>query len=145
MVRHTVNLGRARTVGRNKRAKKAVSILREKLERIEDTEVTLSREVNQKIWERGAEKPPSKIQVKITKTEDGVRAELAESRQEDQHTSSEEGSSEADYEEIVSNTVDDAKDAIEELDNPDYEKLLEAEKEGKDRKTLKDHIEGLKS
>ncbi len=45
------------------------------------------------------------------------------------------------YEEIVSNdTVGEAKDEIEKLEDPDYEALLRAEKEGKDRKTLKEYL-----
>ena len=44
-------------------------------------------------------------------------------------------------EDIVSGTVGDAKDAIRELEEPDYEELLAAEKAGKDRKTLKEFIE----
>jgi len=39
--------------------------------------------------------------------------------------------------EILSGTISEAKDEIEEMENPDYEKFLEAEKEGKDRKGMK--------
>ncbi|MFB6180813.1 MAG: hypothetical protein ABEJ93_02960 [Candidatus Nanohalobium sp.] len=43
-------------------------------------------------------------------------------------------------EEIVGGTISDVKETVEELENPDSEALLEAEKEGKDRKTLKDFL-----
>lgn len=46
-----------------------------------------------------------------------------------------------DYSEIVGKTVKEAKDAIRELENPDYEALLEAEAQGKNRKTLRTWIE----
>lgn len=46
-----------------------------------------------------------------------------------------------DYSEIVDQTVKDAKDAIRELENPDYEALLEAETQGDNRKTLRTWIE----
>ncbi len=48
---------------------------------------------------------------------------------------------ENDYEEILSGTVQEAKDAIGELDDPDYSELLSLEEEGKDRKTLKEWLE----
>jgi hypothetical protein len=46
-----------------------------------------------------------------------------------------------DFEDILEGTVDEAKENIRNLENPDYEGLLEAEESGKDRKTLKDFIE----
>lgn len=45
-----------------------------------------------------------------------------------------------DYESIVSGTVDEVKQEIKKVDAIDLEKALEAEKEGKDRKTLKEWI-----
>jgi small subunit ribosomal protein S3 len=52
----------------------------------------------------------------------------------------------AEYEEIVSGTISDAKDAIEDLDNPEYEALLDAEENNKNRTTfidwLKTRVEG---
>lgn len=46
-----------------------------------------------------------------------------------------------DYSDIVDKTVKEAKDAIRELENPDYEALLEAEAQGENRKTLRTWIE----
>lgn len=45
------------------------------------------------------------------------------------------------YEEIVSGTITEAKDALGDMEEPDYEAALEAEKENKDRKTLKEWLE----
>lgn len=45
------------------------------------------------------------------------------------------------YEEILDNTVNDAKNQILELEDPDYEKLLELEAEGKNRKTIRQWLE----
>lgn len=146
MARHTINLGKARIAGRNKRAKKAVAVLREELKRREKEEVKLSSEINQKIWENGARQPPAKIQVETEAANDGLKATLVEektTKTETQRTEKED-KSEVDYEKIVSGTIGEAKEAIEELDQPDYEKLLEAEESNKDRKTLKEHIESLK-
>lgn len=46
-----------------------------------------------------------------------------------------------DYEDILEGTVDEAKNTIRELEEPDYEELLEAEIEGKNRKTLREWLE----
>ncbi len=48
---------------------------------------------------------------------------------------------EAEYEEIVSGTIGDAKEQIEDLDNPDFEAILEAEKSNKNRTTFVDWLE----
>ena len=47
----------------------------------------------------------------------------------------------SDFKDILEGTVDEVKDAIRDLDAPDYEGLLDSEKEGKDRKTVKEFIE----
>lgn len=43
---------------------------------------------------------------------------------------------EVDYEEVVQGSIKEVKSAVEKLENPDYEQLLEAEEGNKDRKTL---------
>lgn len=45
------------------------------------------------------------------------------------------------YNEVLSGTVQEVKDAVREMANPDYEAILEAEKRGKDRKTVKEFLE----
>lgn len=149
---HTVSLTRARTVGRQSRAQKAVKILKEELEHREKEDVLISKEVNQKIWERGAEKPPSTIQVEIQTTSEGKkRAELVQTREEEAPTQSQTTEEETSREETekeaeidVSGTVKEVKEEIREKeDQLDLEEVLEKEKENKDRKTLKQFIKGL--
>jgi len=42
-------------------------------------DVKLDQTINEKVWERGSEKPPRKIRIRAMKFEDGqVQAELAE-------------------------------------------------------------------
>lgn len=50
----------------------------------------------------------------------------------------------ADYEDIVSGTISDAKEEISELESPDFEALIEAEKSNKDRKTMIEYLENQK-
>jgi len=91
---YTIPLGKAWIVPPNKRAPKAIRIIRDfirrhmKLEaRVEGEEedetelkrVIISNEVNEKIWSRGIENPPRKIRVRAAKDKDGnVTVYLAE-------------------------------------------------------------------
>lgn len=77
---YTIPLRNAKKAPRWKRSKRAVSEARSYLARhlkadLED--VHLDASINEKIWERGAEKPPSRVRVRAMKFEDGVvEAEL---------------------------------------------------------------------
>ncbi|MFB6144640.1 MAG: 30S ribosomal protein S3 [Candidatus Nanohaloarchaea archaeon] len=75
--------------------------------------------------------------------EDEAEAE-DESSEEPDTEEEEETETSTDYTEIVSGTISEAKDIISELENPEYDSLLEAEKEGKDRKTFKQWLENQK-
>lgn len=90
---YTVPLGKASIQPPNKRASRAVRMLRSfiikhmKLEarKEEETEeegpkqLVISNEVNEKIWSRGIEKPPRKIRVRAAKDKEGnVTVYLAE-------------------------------------------------------------------
>ncbi len=167
MARYTVNLSRARSFSRRRRAQKAMTILREKLEEKENEKVSIAPEINSRIWENGVERPPAKLEVEVVETPDGPRAVLPGTKVEEpepepepeeeeetveeepgeeteEETEAEEDGSEeveADYDEIVSGTVSEAKEDLQELDDPDWEAALEAEKENKDRKTLKEWLE----
>jgi large subunit ribosomal protein L31e len=45
-------------------------------------QLVISKEVNEKIWDRGIEKPPRKIKTRVTKDKDGnVTVYLAETKQ----------------------------------------------------------------
>ncbi|MFB6208378.1 MAG: hypothetical protein ABEJ69_03440 [Candidatus Nanohaloarchaea archaeon] len=53
----------------------------------------------------------------------------------------EDTASSAEYDDLVSGTITEAKDALKEMDSPDYKAALKAEKANKDRKTLKEWLE----
>ena len=63
------------------RAKKAVKYVRNFLSKhmkVEPENVKLDASINEKIWERAAQKPPAKIKIRAVKFDDGiVEAELA--------------------------------------------------------------------
>lgn len=45
------------------------------------------------------------------------------------------------YKELLDQTVDEVKDAVNDLKDPDYQELLSLEKEGDDRKTIKEFLQ----
>jgi large subunit ribosomal protein L31e len=63
-----------------KRANTAIKDIRGYLEHhMKSTDVKLDRSINERVWDRGSQKPPRKIRVRAMKFEDGqVQAELAE-------------------------------------------------------------------
>ena len=141
MTRHKFNLSKAKNVGPNNRSKKAMSILREKLQDAEG-DVSISPELNQTVWQKGGSNPPSKIAVEVEETGGRKIARPLDEASSQQSSNTTSETSSEDYSEAVSGTIGEAKEAILEMDNPDYKALLEAEEEGKNRKTLKEFIEG---
>jgi len=74
----------------------------------------------------------------------GAHEQFEEDEDEDSEEESEdteESTSESDYDDIVGGTIGDGKDELQSMDNPDYQAALEAEKEGKNRKTFVDWLE----
>ncbi len=130
---------------------------------IEEADNMTSGEIERAIEERGETIETSDIEVdevrdafeskEETEDEEEAVSEEPEEEQEDESKADEEPpvedteqaeeseGAEAEYEEIVSGTISDAKDAIEDLDNPDYEALLEAEENDKNRTTFTDWLE----
>jgi len=75
--------------------------------------------------------------------EEDEETEEVEEESEQEETGDEEVSDqEVDYDEIVSGTISDAKDALNNLEDPDFESALEAEEENKNRTTFTDWLEG---
>lgn len=70
---YNVPLAKARKGPRNKRAKKSIRYLREFMTRhMKPDALIISQEVNEHIWSRGAQKPPRKLKVRVTKNIDGL-------------------------------------------------------------------------
>jgi len=63
------------------RAKKAMKYIRKFLSRhmkVPPENVKIDASINEKVWERGAQKPPTRIRIRAVKFDDGtVEAELA--------------------------------------------------------------------
>lgn len=83
--------------------------------------------------------PPNKVTVE---EENGTLSTVEEFDQRGQETV--ETPADKDYSEIVDGKIGDVKDEVNELGTPDFEALIEAEEEGKDRKTLKEWFESQK-
>ena len=70
--------------------------------------------------------------------EEETEADEDESEAEEEDS---EDSEELDYDDLVDQSISDAKDEISEFEDPDWDALIEAEEEGKDRKTFLDWLE----
>lgn len=77
---YTIPLRAVKKAPRWKRSKRAIALIREFLIRHTKAEyLILDNALNEKIWERGSQKPPSRVRVRVTREEeDTVRAELVE-------------------------------------------------------------------
>jgi len=77
---YTIPLSKAWVSPRKKRAPRAVRILKGFITRhMKPESITISGEVNERIWRRGIQKPPRKIRVRAAKDQDGkVSVYLAE-------------------------------------------------------------------
>jgi large subunit ribosomal protein L31e len=77
---YVVPLGPVKRVPRWRRSAKAMKDIRAFLAKhMKSEDVRLDMSINERIWSRGAEKPPARIRVRAMKLEDGqVQAELAE-------------------------------------------------------------------
>lgn len=78
---YTIPLRAIKDIPRYRRADKAITLIRNflmKHMKVEANQVKLHKTINEKIWERGMQKPPSFIRVRAAKFEDGIiEAELA--------------------------------------------------------------------
>ena len=71
----TVPLKATKMAPRSRRAKRAVKEVREFIARhmkAEEDKIWIDTKLNEKLWERGIQNPPSKISVKATKFDDGT-------------------------------------------------------------------------
>ncbi|MFX1481484.1 MAG: 50S ribosomal protein L31e [Promethearchaeota archaeon] len=70
---YIIPLAKARKGPRNKWAKKSIRYVREFLTRhFKPESLVISQEVNERIWQRGIQKPPRKLKVRVTKNIDGL-------------------------------------------------------------------------
>lgn len=77
---YIVPLKMTKRVPRWKRGNRAIREIRDFLSRHMGSDaIKLDRSINERVWSRGIEKPPSRIRIRAMKFEDGeVQAELAE-------------------------------------------------------------------
>ena len=83
----TIPLRATKMAPRTKRAKRAIKEIRENIMRhmkADEDKVWIDTALNEKIWERGIQNPPSRISVKAVKFDDGlVEVSLPESRKDE--------------------------------------------------------------
>ncbi|MBN2109641.1 MAG: 50S ribosomal protein L31e [Methanosarcinaceae archaeon] len=78
---YTIPLRSVKEAPRWKRSSRAVKVIKDYLTRhmkVGPEKIKLDNSLNEKLWERGCEKPPLSVRVRAAKFEDGeVHAELA--------------------------------------------------------------------
>jgi len=77
---YIIPLRDSRRAPRWKRSNTAIKDIRKYLAKhMKSEDVKIDKSINEKVWDRGSTKPPSKIRIRAMKMEDGqVQAELAE-------------------------------------------------------------------
>lgn len=77
-----IPLREVKKASRNSRAEKAINKTRNELSkhfRVEKDQIYLDKSINEEIWKRGIQKPPTEIRVRARKFDDGVvEAEVAQ-------------------------------------------------------------------
>lgn len=78
----TISLRDTKTVPRSRRTPSAIKEIKENIARnmkSEQKQIWIDKSLNEKVWERGIQKPPKKITVKAVKFDDGlVEVSIAE-------------------------------------------------------------------
>jgi large subunit ribosomal protein L31e len=72
---YVINLRRTREVSRTKRSPYAIRLIRSFVARhmrVEPSKVRVENDVNNYVWSRSIEKPPRRVEVKVTKYSDGT-------------------------------------------------------------------------
>ncbi|MCL2510392.1 MAG: 50S ribosomal protein L31e [Methanomassiliicoccaceae archaeon] len=84
----TIPLRATKMAPRTKRAKRAIKEIRENIVRhmkVAEDKVWIDTALNEKIWERGIQNPPSRISVKAVRFDDGlVEVSLPEVRKKEE-------------------------------------------------------------
>ncbi|MFP4115953.1 MAG: C2H2-type zinc finger protein [Candidatus Aenigmatarchaeota archaeon] len=190
-------------VERRNRTARAVREVKKFARKRADKKVKLDQELNDILWEKGAQKPPSSIKVRLVdsgeyvtvqppkkklpseeefeceecgktfSTEQGLGVHVSRAHEEEEEEEEEEETKEEKekyvcevcdrefdtkrglsihesqahkgideqeterYEEVLSGTITEAREVIDDMENPDFEALLEIEEENKDRKGMK--------
>jgi large subunit ribosomal protein L31e len=77
---YTIPLRAVKKAPRWKRCNRAIALIREYLsQHTKSKYLVLDTTINEKVWARGSQKPPSKIRVKVIEEEENIiRAELVE-------------------------------------------------------------------
>lgn len=76
---YTIPLRDVKRVPRTKRSPKAMRYIREFIQKhMKAEDVLIDQSVNEKVWEKGIEKIPSKIKVKAVKEDETVEVTLVE-------------------------------------------------------------------
>ena len=70
---YIINLGKVSLSPNNRRAKRAINMIREfAIHHFHTSNIKINQEINLQIWKKGIRSPPKKLRVLITKKTDGT-------------------------------------------------------------------------
>ena len=109
----------------------------------EEVEEALEEDDEEEMDDEEIEEVKNQIEEEVDEEEivEEAEDESEEESEDEEETSSDESS---DYSEVVGGTIGDAKDQISDMDDPDFDALIQAEKSNKDRKTMIEYLENQK-
>jgi len=139
---YTINLSKAKAGSRNKRASRAMRILKEELKRQGEDNIKIDNSVNHAIWCRGGKKAPNKLEVQVIDRgqESWVSLpgeEVAAQVQAEKETEEVEEEETFDFDQA---TVDEVKQAVKD-GKLAVKETLEKERDKKNRKSLVSWLE----
>lgn len=135
---YKIPLKKVKKYPRKVRSKKAIKLVKRFLSKHNYGDIKLDPRINEKIWEKGIQKPPSSVRVRVIEREGKTVCEPVEKKIKKKEKSKKQEREK--YEEILSKTIKEGKEEIKKLKSPDYDLLLEVEKKTKDRKGMKQFL-----
>lgn len=141
---YTVNLNPAKAASRQKRAARAMRIVREHVQRHSQVDdLSISNAVNEQIWANGGQKPPRSVEIQVVEDGGTAHVELADRElvlEEPEEAEASEAGEELTDEDIAEENVEDVKSLVRD-GIVEAERALDIEYAGKNRKTLIEWLE----
>lgn len=170
MERMTIGLGKVRGSSQHQKAGKAINEIKREVSRHTDVaDVRITNNLNEQVWQRGASKPPRRVEVELLDMEEFILVDTAEGEAQEtavteeqleavdeEETEDTSGEEDADQENdqydipedvketLREGTIDDGKEAVKGLNKTDMDSLLAFEEKHKNRKGMKQFLESNK-
>lgn len=153
----TINLSKPRAAGRNKKAKAAITEIKNHVAKHTGHEdIRIDNRLNEQLWENGASNPPRSVDVRLVEEDDHLRLEAPDlepaktptSSTDDQEQTEDEATEDRTFDQLSDGvretledgTIPEGKDALEGVSADELELALKFEKQHQNRKGMKTFI-----